>query len=103
MRLRNASSVATLVERTSLFVTLGKKWRTRREKLRTRRMMPTRRATDDAVGHLVKYKPEPHRCPAPALHDYDQGREMAKHEQIPEATGIKVYFADPHSLVVART
>ncbi|MEX3548221.1 MAG: hypothetical protein VB125_03500 [Burkholderia sp.] len=28
---------------------------------------------------------------------YDQGREIAKHEQISEAAGIKVYFADPHS------
>ncbi|MEX3547931.1 MAG: IS30 family transposase [Burkholderia sp.] len=28
---------------------------------------------------------------------HDQGRKMAKHEQISEATGIKVYFADPYS------
>ena len=28
---------------------------------------------------------------------YDQGSEMAEHERITEATGIKVYFCDPHS------
>ena len=28
---------------------------------------------------------------------YDQGKEMASHERLSEKTGIKVYFADPHS------
>ncbi|MEX3605578.1 MAG: IS30 family transposase [Burkholderia sp.] len=28
---------------------------------------------------------------------YDQRREMVRHEQLCETTGIKVYFADPHS------
>ena len=28
---------------------------------------------------------------------YDQGKEMAYHEKLSEDTGIKVYFADPHS------
>jgi IS30 family transposase len=28
---------------------------------------------------------------------YDQGREMTAHEQLAESTGVKVYFADPHS------
>lgn len=26
---------------------------------------------------------------------YDQGREMATHQQLTEATGVKVFFADP--------
>ena len=28
---------------------------------------------------------------------YDRGREMAQPERLAEMTGIKVYFADPHS------
>jgi IS30 family transposase len=28
---------------------------------------------------------------------YDQGREMSQHEKLTENTGVKVYFADPHS------
>ncbi|EQD57567.1 Integrase catalytic region, partial [mine drainage metagenome] len=27
----------------------------------------------------------------------DQGREMASHRRLTEATGVKVYFADPHN------
>ncbi|MGY4652913.1 IS30 family transposase [Mycobacterium sp. URHB0021] len=28
---------------------------------------------------------------------WDQGNEMFLHERIEEATGLKIYFADPHS------
>jgi IS30 family transposase len=28
---------------------------------------------------------------------YDQGKEMALHKKLAEATGIKIYFCDPHS------
>jgi transposase, IS30 family len=28
---------------------------------------------------------------------YDQGREMARHKELAKATGIAVYFCDPHS------
>lgn len=28
---------------------------------------------------------------------YDRGKEMAKHEKLTETTGVKVFFADPHS------
>ena len=28
---------------------------------------------------------------------YDRGKEMAKHEDLAEKTGVKVYFADPHA------
>ncbi|MEX3547763.1 MAG: IS30 family transposase [Burkholderia sp.] len=78
---RNASSVATLVERTSLFVALGK----------------MENATADAA--VASFSTNLNRIDAQRRLSmpYDQGQEMAKHEQISEATGIKVYFADPHS------
>jgi len=28
---------------------------------------------------------------------YDQGKEMARHAELARRTGVKVYFADPHS------
>lgn len=28
---------------------------------------------------------------------YDRGKEMARHEELTERTGVKVYFADPHA------
>lgn len=28
---------------------------------------------------------------------YDQGKEMARHQQLTAITGIRVYFCDPHS------
>ncbi len=28
---------------------------------------------------------------------YDQGKEMARHKELAQATGMRVYFCDPHS------
>ena len=28
---------------------------------------------------------------------YDQGKEMARHKELTQATGMRVYFCDPHS------
>lgn len=28
---------------------------------------------------------------------YDQGKEMARHRELARATGVRVYFCDPHS------
>ncbi|MEX3605599.1 MAG: IS30 family transposase [Burkholderia sp.] len=73
----NASSVATLVERTSLFVTLGK----------------MENATADAA--VTSFGMMLNRIDAQCRLSltYDQGWEMARHEQLCETTGIKVYFA----------
>lgn len=78
---RNASSVGTLVERTSLFVTLVK--------------MDSASAKDAESGFAFVLN----RINAQQRLSmtYDQGREMAWHEKLAEDTGIKVYFADPHS------
>ncbi|MGK2914263.1 MAG: IS30 family transposase [Porticoccaceae bacterium] len=77
----NASAIGTLVERTTLFVTLAK----------------MENATADAAvngfGTVLNRIDAQRRLSM----TYDQGREMAKHEQLSEVTGVKVYFADPHS------
>jgi IS30 family transposase len=77
----NRSSVGTLVERTTLFTVLAK--------------------MDDATAaSAVKgFSQVLNRIEAQKRLSmtYDQGREMAAHAQLTEATGIKVYFADPHS------
>ena len=78
---KNASSVGTLVERTSLFVTLVK--------------MESASAEDAQKGFAYVLN----RIDAQKRLSmtYDQGKEMACHEKLAEGTGIKVYFADPHS------
>jgi len=78
---RNASAVGTLVERTSLFVTLAKVDRASAAEAERGFSFVLNRI--DAQRRLSM--------------TYDQGKEMACHETLSEKTGIKVYFADPHS------
>jgi IS30 family transposase len=77
----NRSAVGTLVERTTLFVTLVR--------------METGSAESAVKGfsHVLNRIEAQKRLSM----TYDQGKEMAAHQQLAEATGIKVYFADPHS------
>lgn len=78
---RNASAVGTLVERTTLFVTLAK--------------------VDDAsaAAAVTGFGTVLNRIDAQwrLSLTYDQGREMAQHERLSDITGVKVYFADARS------
>ena len=77
----NRSSVGTLVERTTLMVVLAK--------------MPdgtAQSALDGFSEALSAIPPELRKT-----FTYDQGREMSKHAQLTERTGVAVYFCDPHS------
>jgi IS30 family transposase len=78
---RNASSIGTLVERTTLFVTLVKM------------DDATAVTAATAFGSVLNRIDAQRRLSM----TYDQGREMAHHEQLSAITGIDVYFADPHS------
>ena len=78
---RNASSIGTLVERTTLFVTLVKMEGS------------TADAAVTGFGTVLNRIDAQRRLSM----TYDQGREMAKHERLSEITGVAVYFADPHS------
>lgn len=78
---RNASAVGTLVERTSLFVTLAKM------------EDATAESAEKGFGFVLGRIDVQRRLSM----TYDQGRERAGHEKIAQETGIKVYFADPHS------
>lgn len=77
----NRSAVGTLVERTTLFTVLSR--------------------MDDASAEaaLSGFSQVLNRIEAQKRLSltYDQGREMAEHQRLTEATGVKVYFADPHS------
>lgn len=78
---RNASAVGTLVERTSLFVCLAK--------------VDNASAAAAVAGFsTVLNRIDTQRRLSLT---YDQGKEMAEHEQLSRNTGVKVYFADPHS------
>ena len=77
----NKSAIATLVEHTTRFVILAK--------------MPnaTAEATLEALAMVLN------RIDAPLRQTltYDQGREMSRHVELTELTGMTMYFADPHS------
>jgi len=77
----NRSSVGTIVERTTLFTVLAKM-----EKA-------TAESAVNGFSHVLNRIEAQKRLSM----TYDQGREMAKHAQLTENTGVKVYFADPHS------
>ena len=77
----NRSSVGTLAERTTLMVVLAK--------------MPdgTAQSALDGFSEALSAIPRELR----KTFTYDQGREMSKHAQLTERTGVAVYFCDPHS------
>jgi IS30 family transposase len=78
---RNASAIGTLVERTSLFVTLAKM------------------EDASAAAAVTGFSSVLNRIDAQRRLSltYDQGREMAQHARLTELTNVRVYFADPHS------
>jgi IS30 family transposase len=76
------SAVATLVERQTRFVMLG--------------YLGTDRTTATVTGVLkdrIQTLPEQLVCTV----TWDQGRELAAHQQFTVDTGVKVFFCDPHS------
>ena len=77
----NKSAVAVLVERVSRAVMLAK--------------MPDASAASalQAFTDKLQSLQEPLRQTL----TYDHGREMSRHAELTEATGVRVYFCDPHS------
>jgi IS30 family transposase len=82
MGTQNRSAIATLVERGTRYLLLV-------------HMPGINRAEDLREGLIEAFNPLP-----PALRTsltWHQGNEMAKHARFTAATGIPVYFCDPHS------
>lgn len=77
----NRSAVGTLVCRKSLFVMLVK--------------MDGSTALDALQGFEQAFSPLPVEMRQTLT--YDQGKEMALHKRLAQSTGLKIYFADPHS------
>jgi IS30 family transposase len=76
-----ASAIGTLVERTSRFVVLVH--------------MPTRKSDVVASAFAGALAAIP--APLRKTLTYDQGKEMAQHESLALSTGMRIFFADPHS------
>jgi transposase, IS30 family len=78
---QNRSAIGTRVERTTVFTVLS------------------RMDNASAEAALSGFSPVLNRIEAHRRLSltYDQGREMAAPHRLTEATGVKVYFADPHS------
>jgi IS30 family transposase len=77
----NRSAVGTLVCRKSLFLMLVK--------------MDGSTALDALHGYERAFSAVPEELRRTLT--YDQGKEMALHKRLSESTGLKIYFADPHS------
>jgi IS30 family transposase len=77
----NASSVGVLVERTSRLVLLAR--------------MDDATAASALAGFSAKLNSIA--APLRQSFTYDQGKEMSRHQELSAATGVKVYFCDPHS------
>jgi transposase, IS30 family len=77
----NRSAVGTLVDRSTLFVMLVK--------------MDGSTAEAALKAYSAAFAPlDEALCKTLT---YDQGKEMALHKELAEATGIRIYFCDPHS------
>ena len=81
MGANNASAIATLVERSTRYVMLGKLADKRAETVR------------EVLTGLILRLPEELRRSL----TWDQGREMAEHLRFSVETDVAVYFCDPHS------
>jgi len=77
----NKSAVGVLVERSSRLVLLAR--------------MPDATAESALAAFTIKFRSiaEPMRVSL----TYDQGKEMMRHKELAAATGLRVYFCDPHS------
>ena len=77
----NKSAVGVLVERSSRLVLLA------------------RMQDATAESALVAFTAKLQSIAAPMRQTltYDQGKEMARHAELTAATGVRVYFCDPHS------
>jgi IS30 family transposase len=76
-----ASAIGTLVERTTRFVVLVE--------------MPTRKAEVAASAFAGALNAIP--ASLRKTLTYDQGKEMAEHRKLALDTGMRIFFADPHS------
>ena len=77
----NRSAIGTLVERTTLFTVLS------------RMEDASAESALSGFGHVLNRIESQKRLSL----TYDQGKEMTEHQRLTQATGVKVYFADPHS------
>lgn len=77
----NKSAVGVLVERTTRLVLLCKM------------------ADSTAESALAAFSAKLNSIAAPLRQTltYDQGKEMVRHKELSQATGMRVYFCDPHS------
>jgi len=76
-----SSAIGTLVERTTGFLVLAK--------------MPSKKADVAACAFAGALNAVPQ--PLRKTLTYDQGKELARHAELAEATGMRIFFADPHS------